>query len=60
VTGLGIFFVIFLLVWVGARVIIDVFVGLGPRRDRRPDLSERLGHYQPSLADEAQEWLKRH
>jgi hypothetical protein len=28
------------------------------RRGRRPDLTERLRPYQPSVADEAQRWLE--
>jgi hypothetical protein len=41
--------------WVGATLIIDGYL----RRDRRPDLAERLRPLQPSIADEARDWLDR-
>jgi hypothetical protein len=44
------------LFWVGATLIIDGYL----RRQRRPDLAERLRPFHPSIADEAQEWLQRH
>jgi hypothetical protein len=41
-------------VWVGATLIFDGWL----RRERRPDLAERLRPFQPSsVADEAQDWL---
>ena len=44
-----------MLVWVLTTMVIDAQVG----RRRRPDLAERLRPFQPSIADEAQDWLKR-
>jgi hypothetical protein len=42
------------LFWVGATLIIDGYL----RRQRRPDLAERLRPFQPSsVADEAEVWL---
>jgi hypothetical protein len=43
-----------LLTWFGAALVLDAWW----RRERRPDLAERLRPFQPaSLAEEAQEWL---
>jgi hypothetical protein len=42
--------------WVGATLLLDAVI----RRQRRPDLAERLRPYQPTeLADEAEVWLRR-
>ena len=57
-TEIGILLVVFLLLWVGGAVIIDVFIGVGFRRDRRPDPAEPRRPYQPSIADEAEGWLR--
>jgi hypothetical protein len=46
---------VFVLVWSGATLLIDA----GRRRRRRRDLVERLMPLQPSIADEAQDWLQR-
>lgn len=54
----GVVLVVLLLAWVGVAVIVDVFIGVGLRRDRRPDLGERLRPYPPTLADEAETWLR--
>ncbi len=45
--------VAFVSIWVAATLIIDAWI----RRERRPDLVDRLQRYQPSVADEAEEWL---
>ena len=45
-----------LLFWAGASLLIDAWL----RRGRRPDLTERLWRFQPSVADEAEGWLRRH
>jgi hypothetical protein len=46
------------LLWAGASLLIDAWL----RRHLRPDLADRLIPFQtpPSLADEAQERLRRH
>jgi hypothetical protein len=44
------------LVWIGATLLIDPWLG----RRRRPDLAERLPPFQAtSLANEAEWWLRR-
>jgi hypothetical protein len=43
-----------ILVWAGATLLIDDWLR---RRNRRPTLSERLEPFQPSVAEEAQDWL---
>jgi hypothetical protein len=47
------------LIWSGVTLLIDAYM----RRQRRPDLAERLVPYQAPMADklgdEAQEWLSR-
>ena len=40
--------------WIGATLLIE-----GIRRRRRPNLAERLRPFLPSIADEAEIWLKR-
>jgi hypothetical protein len=40
----------------GVCLIIDGYRN-GRRRQRRPDLAERLLPYQPGIADEAETWL---
>jgi hypothetical protein len=47
--------IVFLMVWAGVTLIIDGSLW----RRRRPDLVERLGPFQPSIADEAEVWLRR-
>jgi hypothetical protein len=44
-----------MLVWVLATMLIDA----RRRRPRRPDLTERLRPFQPSIGDEAERWLRR-
>jgi hypothetical protein len=40
--------------WAGATLMLDAWI----RRQRRPDLAERLLPYRPrSLGDDAQDWL---
>jgi hypothetical protein len=43
----------FVSIWVAATLIIGAWIG----RERRPDLVDRLQMYQPSVADDAEEWL---
>jgi hypothetical protein len=40
----------------GVCLVIDGY-RTGRRRQRRPDLAERLLPYQPGIADEAETWL---
>jgi hypothetical protein len=43
-----------LLTWAGSTLLLDAWW----RRQKRPDLAERLRPFQPdSLADEAKQWL---
>ena len=42
----------------GVCLVIDGY-RTGRRRQRRPDLAERLLPYQPGIADEAETWLTR-
>jgi hypothetical protein len=44
-----------LLVWAGSTLLIDAWL----QRRPRPDLAERLRSVQPSVADEAEVWLRR-
>jgi hypothetical protein len=43
-----------LLTWGGALLLIDA----ASRRHQRANLVDRLGPFQPSVADEAQDWLR--
>ena len=47
--------VVFLFVWAGAALIIDWMLD----RRRRPSLYERFAPYMPTVADEAEVWLRR-
>jgi hypothetical protein len=47
--------VVGVLVWTGVTLIVDGWM----RRQRRPDLAERLRPFQPSVGDEAEVWLRR-
>jgi hypothetical protein len=47
--------VVFFLVWTGVTLII----GSWSRCRRRPDLAELLRPFRPSIADEAEGWLRR-
>ena len=47
--------VAFLLLWAGSALLIDDLV----RRARRPSLVERLRPFLPTVADEAELWLRR-
>jgi hypothetical protein len=56
----GVPVVAFLLVWVGATLVIDACL----RSRHRPDLAERLRPYQPgslagTLGEQAEDWLDR-
>ena len=43
-----------LLMWAGSALIIDWWL----ERRRRPSLYERLAPYMPTVADEAEDWLR--
>lgn len=54
----GLVVIVGILVWAGATLILGCHQIR--RVNRRLDLAERVGRYQPeSLADEAYEWLQR-
>jgi len=46
----------FLMFWAGSALLIDAW----ERRRQRPPLCERLAPYFPTIADEAELWLRRH
>ena len=45
----------FLLLWAGSALILDRWL----EWRRRPSLYERLAPYMPTVADEAEDWLRR-
>ena len=47
--------VVFALIWAGSGLVLDSWL----RRERPPDLAERLAPFQqPWIADEAEKWLR--
>jgi hypothetical protein len=48
--------VVGMLVWAGATLLIDAWLG----RDPRIDLAQRLDPHQTTVGDEAEAWLGRH
>ena len=47
--------IVFVMMWAGFWLLVD---GLS-RRGRQKDLAERLAPFQPTVGDEAEEWLRR-
>ena len=48
--------VAFLMFWAGSTLLIDAW----ERQRQRPPLYERLAPYVPTVADDAELWLRRH
>lgn len=46
---------VFVLTWAGSALLINSYA----RRTTRPSLADRLRPFQPSIADEAEFWLRR-